>query len=326
MTPSSQRLIESSSPGKLVISGEYAVLYGAPALSMAVNRRVDCRLLSRQVDGWQFTSEPEFWNEIQPIDRLLADGDDFEPASMVQWFSQFAPPPSRLEIHTKSTKFFQSEKKLGIGSSAAVMVAFSYALARFMNVKFGINELFMLYDAVKQTGSGIDVATSFHGGVIAFEERVVNAVSLPAGLCCQVFYVGESSATAAMIVQFRKWFDTQPHRIQHEYLTVTQNVVTAVGRLDSFLSCLHDFITVQKNLDRTGKLGIWSAKHQEIARRAAKLGIIYKPSGAGGGDVGIALAVEVEPLRLLAHQAHELNCSVIALNVEKDGVRIDQDI
>ena len=49
-------MIEASAPGKLVLSGEYAVLSGGPALVAAVDRRVTCTLSSREQGGWRFLS------------------------------------------------------------------------------------------------------------------------------------------------------------------------------------------------------------------------------------------------------------------------------
>ena len=49
-------MIEVSAPGKLVVSGEYAVLTGAPALVAAVDRRVTCTLAPRHSGGWRFVS------------------------------------------------------------------------------------------------------------------------------------------------------------------------------------------------------------------------------------------------------------------------------
>ena len=48
--------VEASAPGKLVVSGEYAVLAGAPALVAAVDRRVTCNLVPRDRGGWRFVS------------------------------------------------------------------------------------------------------------------------------------------------------------------------------------------------------------------------------------------------------------------------------
>ncbi|MYD99358.1 MAG: hypothetical protein F4X98_18490 [Gammaproteobacteria bacterium] len=49
-------MIEASAPGKLVVSGEYAVLAGAPALVAAVDRRVTCTLVERESGEWRFVS------------------------------------------------------------------------------------------------------------------------------------------------------------------------------------------------------------------------------------------------------------------------------
>jgi len=313
----------TSSPGKLVISGEYAVLYGAPALAMAVNRRADCSLLSAAIGEWDFKSIPEFWNTVESIEHLLSETNYFEPARIVRWFAQYGSLPKHLKVITNTTPFFTSEQKLGIGSSAAVLVSFGLALAKLNNLKFCINELFQLYDTVNQTGSGIDVATSFHGGVIRFEERIVSEVSFPDGLCFKVFYVGASVETKPMVNQFRNWFDEQPSSVKQDYLGVSENVAVSMREPTSFLAQLTDFITVQKDLDERGRLGIWSSKHKDVERRAEDLGVVYKPSGAGGGDVGIGWACDPESLHLLADQVQDLNCSVVDLDIEKDGARVE---
>lgn len=48
--------VESSAPGKLVLSGEYAVLAGAKALVAAVDRRVVCLVQRRNEGDWSFKS------------------------------------------------------------------------------------------------------------------------------------------------------------------------------------------------------------------------------------------------------------------------------
>lgn len=315
--------ISTSSPGKLVISGEYAVLYGAPALAMAVNRRAHCELVSVATGEWDFKSIPEFWNKVDSIQHLLSEKNSFEPARIVRWFAQHGSLPKHLKVITNTTSFFTSAQKLGIGSSAAVLVSFGLALAKLNNLKFCINELFQLYDTVNQTGSGIDVATSFHGGVIRFEERIVSEVSLPDGLCFKVFYVGASVDTAPMVNRFRNWFDEQPYSVKQDYLRVSENVAVSLREPRKFLTYLADFIAVQKDLDERGRLGIWSSKHKDLEHRAVDLGVVYKPSGAGGGDVGVGWACDPESLHLLAAQAQDLNCSVVDLDIEEDGARIE---
>jgi len=57
------RAVVASAPGKIVLSGEYAVLDGAPAIVMAVNRRARAALAD--VDGRvSQVRAPGYTNEI----------------------------------------------------------------------------------------------------------------------------------------------------------------------------------------------------------------------------------------------------------------------
>ena len=49
--------------------------------------------------------------------------------------------------------------------------------------------------------------------------------------------------------------------------------------------------------------GIWSAAHKELLAVAQRAGVVYKPSGAGGGDYGLAFAIERERLAEFGERA-----------------------
>ena len=49
-------VIETTAPGKQVLTGEYAVLAGAPALAAAVDRQVMCRMTPANKGDWSFVS------------------------------------------------------------------------------------------------------------------------------------------------------------------------------------------------------------------------------------------------------------------------------
>ena len=44
-----------------------------------------------------------------------------------------------------------------------------------------------------------------------------------------------------------------------------------------------------QQLDQRYHLGIYTDEHQALANLAKKSGVFYKPSGAGGGDLGFIL-------------------------------------
>ena len=94
----------ATAPGKLILTGEYAVLDGAPALVVAVDRRV----IARRRTGPRGSS-PFLLSVADELARRF--GPD-HPATK-----------AAFEIVVDSQRFFLGQYKLGIGSSAAVTVA-----------------------------------------------------------------------------------------------------------------------------------------------------------------------------------------------------------
>ncbi len=122
-------------PGKLMIAGEYAVLDGAPAIVLAVDRGVQC--------------------EIAVSDRLkilTPDGDD-----------RFVRPA--LDGHIGQYTFSawnptDLPDKPGFGGSAAACVAACLAAGR------PATDALALHQQIQGGGSGVDVLASIHGGMI----------------------------------------------------------------------------------------------------------------------------------------------------------------
>jgi len=96
--------MKATAPGKLILTGEYAVLDGAPALVVAVNRRVTA---SRHTGPRG--SSPFLVAVAEEIARSY--GVDAPEAR------------AAMEIVVDSSSFFLGNTKLGLGSSAAVTVA-----------------------------------------------------------------------------------------------------------------------------------------------------------------------------------------------------------
>ena len=96
----------ATAPGKLILTGEYAVLDGAPALVIAVDRRGD-RARARRARAAARRSS------LAVADELAARRGAADPAAR-----------AALEIAVDSRAFYDDgATKLGLGSSAAVTVA-----------------------------------------------------------------------------------------------------------------------------------------------------------------------------------------------------------
>jgi len=70
------------------------------------------------------------------------------------------------------------------------------------------------------------------------------------------------------------------------------------------------------------ELGIFDAGHAEMVAAAAAAGLVYKPCGAGGGDIGIVLASDAESIAAFVDRANEQNFRHLAVKVDPLGVQV----
>jgi len=161
---------EVLSPGKLVLLGEYAVLDGAPALVIAIDRGVRCTLSAG--DGIETPV-----GDTRFVAPALADA----PAALYR-FTNWNPTGL--------------PGKPGFGGSAAACVAACVAAGR------PATDAFAIHHAVQGSGSGIDVAASIHGGALRFQGGAVTAAAAP---CPVVIFSGRSAKTGPRVQQYRAW-------------------------------------------------------------------------------------------------------------------------
>ncbi len=155
-------------PGKLMIAGEYAVLDGAPAIALAVDRGVQCTIEVHDT-----------------LNIVTPDGDD-----------RFVRPP--LEGHIGSYTFSawnptDLPEKPGFGGSAAACVAACLAAGR------PAGDAVSIHHAVQGGGSGADVLASIHGGMVRVHEQA--ATPLPP-IHPVVIWSGKSAKTQPRVEHY----------------------------------------------------------------------------------------------------------------------------
>jgi phosphomevalonate kinase len=144
-------------------------------------------------------------------------------------------------------------------------------------------------------GSGVDIATSVHGGLLEYRMAAaeVTALQWPAGLQYRLVWSGIAADTRAKLAQLDS---TAKSKARTELLQAASAMAKAwrsatrvLGEYPAYIECLRRF-----SVDHG--LGIFDAGHDELCKAAADAGLVYKPCGAGGGDVGILLGRSGEQL------------------------------
>lgn len=336
--------VTASAPGKLVLLGEYAVLEGAPALVLAVNRRARISLIPASGEYWEIVS-PTL--ECEALLRVGPDGVEWRgtPAPELTWLASlfgqlpFAAglPPCRVELD--SDAFFIADRsgeqvKLGLGSSAAVTVALLGALhACAGRAAPTLTACTAVHRAIQHgRGSGIDIAAAIGGGLSRFELRdgVPECVpmQIPEALhwCC--VFSGRPASTAALLDAVAAWREREPaaHALHmRELATISSRGVDAVAGHDaaSFLSSLHDYAQALVRFGEAAGVDIASRGHRLLAALAAECGVVYKSCGAGGGDVGVTFAMDHTRLGDFKSRAARAGFAVVTLDADPAGLQTE---
>jgi phosphomevalonate kinase len=253
-------------PGKLVVSGAYAVLHGAPAIVTAVDRYVVADS-SRQT--------PLVTAEVR-----CALG-----VARAPWFDASA--------------LRSADRKLGLGSSAAIVVASLAAVALDEEPEMGDSALaarvfpgaLRAHREAQGGGSGVDVAASAFGGTLLCRVGPGGlehaACSLPSDLRVEVWAAPHASSTAEMIRAVTRWGAAAPAAHGRVMARLTDAAEAAAGATDA--PCLLEALRAQRDLlaelgDGAG-VPIVPASLRELAREEERADLALLPSGAGGGDV-----------------------------------------
>ncbi len=322
--------IAASAPGKFVLSGEYAVLDGAPAVCVAVDRRAEVTIEARDgpchiVTAPGFSAASGRFAADAGGLRWLADGQDFFLFETA-WNAScpgVAETSLAISLDTMAFREAGSGSKLGLGSSAALTAAIATALqslggAGAAEAAHAAHRLFQ-----GGSGSGVDIACSIAGGVIEYrmQDRRSTLLDWPQGLYYRLFWSGVTAETQSRIARFRD----QPASRSRDELGGASRAVAALwanGDAPAIVAAIGAYTRALQRFDETHGLGIFDAGHAQLAAQAAEAGMVYKPCGAGGGDVGVALAASRSSLASFEKTAIRAGFSVLESSIDPRGAML----
>jgi mevalonate kinase len=294
------RTVRVSAPGKLMLLGEHAVVYGRPCLVTAVESRLHMMLTALEDDTFSIHAPDVGVDHLTGHmasafagGRALAHGTRFVESSLAVFREHFGLDRG---VHIETHSGFSSQ--LGLGSSSAAVACTLFGLARLFQVEIAPRQLFDLgleaIFRVQRTGSGFDLAAATFGGTLFYsnaEPRQIVALDAPA-LPLVVAYTGIKADTATYVRRVSDLLETWPTAMNLVFDTMGQIVSDGRSALqEADLIRLGQLMDMQHGLAHA--IGVDTPETAALVFAARKAGAYgAKLSGAGGGDCIIALIPE----------------------------------
>ncbi|HZL21269.1 MAG TPA: hypothetical protein VFG23_26275 [Polyangia bacterium] len=318
-----------SAPGKVFLAGEYAVLAGHPAVVAAVNRRARGRFVANADPSTPLVAE-----------ALLAVREHLAP------FGISAPAGAPLidssalsdgaELSGRGAGQGSRAQKLGIGSSAAAAAVAVGALleAAGRDAEADRALTFTLAERAHRAaqggrGSGGDVAAAVFGGVISFQRPGDTApVIRPLGAApgeLVLFSAGPPRATVEGIRGAEALAGRNPdryHCLMREIGAAADGLIRAWQAADrpAVVQAIRQSGLALDALGRNAELSIWTEPVRAAAALAQGLGGAAKPSGAGGGDVGLAFFADADAAQAFRARGIGLGLGILNILIDPRGL------
>ena len=296
-------------PGKVFLTGAYAVLEGAPAVITAVDHYV---LADTGVAPTKHVRP-----EVEAVAKML-----------------HADPP-----HVDATALETQGRKLGLGSSAAAAVAAVAAILADRGLDIhdpaARGEIFGLargaHEKIQPRGSSGDVAASTYGGTVIYvrhgEDVEVTSQRLPSNLCVRVLALSRSLRTSDVLDRLSKVRKTPAVSNAMKHLRGAALAGAFAVRHDmpeDFIAACAEHVSALSELGEALSLTLVPSVVHEAQKAIDEDSrwVVLLPSGAGGGDVVLWVSME-PPVGVARARMEGLRMSMLHAAVEARGVHVE---
>ncbi|ANG62131.1 mevalonate kinase [Marinobacterium aestuarii] len=290
-------------PGKIIISGEHSVVYGAPALALAVDRQMRVSFEPDRLPrlSWQ-THEKTHVLGFDKFHSLRTRLDSYferylrgelsigqilkKPAELVFYAVDMARLLSGLEHLHGGRVNIDSDIPIGagMGSSAALIASLLKLFGEFDDIEALVQQVRHCERLQHGQGSAIDAATVCHGGLVKVHGGAVSRLPLAEqGLGEGWFWLftgTPAASTGACVDRVRRNFAGSA--IWKDFAAVTDHVEQALLQGASLLD------PVRENHRLLTRIGVVPAPLVRLAEQVEQRGGAAKVCGAGSvsGDQG----------------------------------------
>jgi len=324
--------VVASAPAKVILFGEHFVVYGEPAIVLAIDRRAYVKIENRHDNDLHLRSTTldlagHYENGIFKIEHGNAREarTKFEPVKCaVERVLERHGKHAGLNVEINSTVPVGA----GLGSSAAVVAAATAASGAILDVKLSKEDIFRItYEAEKivhGTPSGVDPAISTFGGAILFQ---IDTGFKPLDVKTDIpLVIGDTGVERSTRMQVEK-----VRSVKEKYPRITENMMKAAREIvlkaiDAFKENDLETLGALMNMNHALLYGIGVSDESlewltNAARKAGALGA--KLTGAGGGGCMIALSKD-ENLQQVLEAIQRAGGKPFIARKTDEGVRIER--
>lgn len=290
-----------SSPGKLMLFGEHAVVYGKPCIVTAVDQRLTIHASILDEPIFKLHAPDVEINNSSKLLTHIGEGDlpngakfvEIAAKNFIEKYPHAIPEKKGISFETET----QFKSTFGFGSSSASAVCTIKALSELFNPEMTEKDIFDLaYKTVldiQGVGSGFDLAAAIYGRTLYFltggkkiESLIIKKLPLIIG------YTGIKADTATIVKEVKVRFENKQTELNQIYDSIEKIVEQGKQAFqDNDLKKLGELMNQNQTL--LEQLGVSTNKLSSMINASRNAGAYgAKLSGAGGGDCMIALAPE----------------------------------
>jgi mevalonate kinase len=276
-------------PGKIVLVGEYAALADGSTVEAAFGCYARAQFLPQNESTTSMTLVAEI------IERIRVELAEIAPA---------LPPGSVL----LTNEDFRGPRPVaaGLGGSAAMAVAAVGAVLESLGLALEARKplVFRIADAARRrtqgyAGWGSDTAAATYGGLIRTGhrhdgQRQLLPMAPPAGLHMVVFSAGPSLPPAQVVQALERHARTDAVSFLEAVAKLREAAQrfldeVASGQATAAIAAAGRYGELLQSLCAAAQAPIMNPAFTRAAALARELGGIAKPTGAGSGEIGVAL-------------------------------------
>lgn len=320
--------VKVKAPGKTILFGEHAVVYGYPAIAMAIS--VNSKCIISESNNVSLKINLENYN-------LSFEGKDLSsltskfPTKNKQLMKCLQLFKNRYGIELKNLEISVSSKlfpSAGLGSSASIAVALTQAINNFYDLELSkseINELAYAQEKIVHgSPSGIDNNICTYGNAIYFQEGDFEFIEVPEELLLLITYTNIEHDTKEAINRIKRLKETEPGKTT-EYLE-SIGKLTQQAQVELNEGNIHEIGELMNlNQKYLAKLKVSNGIIEQIVKISRKNGALgAKLTGAGLGGCVITLGTH-ETLKNIQSILTNKGFKSFIANNDKEGVNVIEE-